>query len=192
MANTGNAKANISTRKDTAPTNPRGIPYAPFVDKVEDYVSSRADVEQTLKNFQEMIAKYQYMEANQQRRAAGLKDKMPDIRKTLETVRFLKTRKSDAKPIEATFELNDTLYAKANVPYTEDVYLWLGANVMLSYPINEAEELLISKLSAAELSLENCEEDLDFLREQITTMEVATARVYNWDVTMKRKEQNAQ
>lgn len=184
MADTGNGK------KDTAPTNPRGIPYAPFVDKVEDYVSSRADVEQTLKNFQEMIAKYQYMEANQQRRAAGLKDKMPDIQKTLETVRFLKTRKSDAKPIEATFELNDTLYAKANVPYTEDVYLWLGANVMLSYPINEAEELLISKLSAAKLSLENCEEDLDFLREQITTMEVATARVYNWDVTMKRKEQN--
>lgn len=32
------------------------------------------------------------MEANQQRRAAGLKDKMPDIKKTLETVRFLKTR----------------------------------------------------------------------------------------------------
>jgi hypothetical protein len=33
------------------------------------------------------------MEANQQRRAAGLKDKMPDIQKTLDTVRFLKTRK---------------------------------------------------------------------------------------------------
>ncbi|RKF62852.1 putative prefoldin subunit 3 [Erysiphe neolycopersici] len=207
MADTENGK------KDAAPTNPRGIPYAPFVDKVEDYVSSRADVEQTLKNFQEMIAKYQFMEANQQRRAAGLKGKMPDIQKTLETVRFLKSRKSDAKPIEATFELNDTLYAKANVPYTNDVYLWLGANVMLSYPINEAEELLISKLSAAKHSLENCEEDLDFLREQITvrinafsilflvirlnqeanqiqTMEVATARVYNWDVTMKRKELN--
>lgn len=37
--------------------------------------------------------KYQFMEANQQRRAAGLKDKMPDIQKTLDTVRFLKTRK---------------------------------------------------------------------------------------------------
>ena len=33
------------------------------------------------------------MEANQQRRAAGLKDKMPDIQKTLDTVKFLKTRK---------------------------------------------------------------------------------------------------
>ena len=36
--------------------------------------------------------KYQFMEVNQQRRAAGLKDKMPDIQKTLDTVRFLKTR----------------------------------------------------------------------------------------------------
>lgn len=39
-----------------APTNPRGIPYAPFVDKVEDYVSAREEVEGTLKNFQEMIS----------------------------------------------------------------------------------------------------------------------------------------
>ncbi|KAH8791554.1 Prefoldin subunit-domain-containing protein [Hyaloscypha finlandica] len=182
--------ADKEPKKDVAPTNPRGIPYAPFVDKVEDYVTSRADVEATLKNFQEMISKYQFMEANQQRRAAGLKDKMPDIQKTLDTVRFLKTRKPGSDPIEATFELNDTLYAKAHIPPTDEVYLWLGANVMLSYPIDEAEELLSSKLAAAKQSLENCEEDLDFLREQITTMEVATARVYNWDVTMKRKENN--
>jgi hypothetical protein len=39
---------------------------------------------------------------------------------------------------------------------------------MLSYPIDEAEALLDSKLSSAKLSLSNCEEDLDFLREQIT------------------------
>ena len=39
-----------------APTNPRGIPCAPFVDKVEDYVSSRAQVDGTMKSFQEMIS----------------------------------------------------------------------------------------------------------------------------------------
>ena len=39
---------------------------------------------------------------------------------------------------------------------------------MLSYPIDEAEELLASKLGTAKQNLENCEEDLDFLREQIT------------------------
>merc|ERR1712093_579713 len=121
-----------SKKEVVAPTNPRGIPYAPFVDKVEDYVTSRADVEKTLKKFQERISKYQFMESNQQRRAAGLK-----------------TRKPGSEPIEATFELNDTLYAKAHVPPTEEVYLWLGANVMLSYPIDEAEELLTGKLAGA-------------------------------------------
>lgn len=158
------------------------------MDRVEDYVSSRAEVETTLKSFQEMISKYQFMQVNTQRRAQGLKDKVPDIQKTLDTVRFFKTRAPDAEPLETTFELNDTLYAKATVPPTEEVYLWLGANVMLSYPLDEARELLENKLSTAQSSLANCEEDLDFLREQITTMEVATARVYNWDVQQRRKE----
>ena len=78
---------------------------------------------------------------------------------------------------------------------------------MLSYPLDEAETLLASKLAAATQSHSNCEEDLEFLREQITvgnfsavrvrlyrgltsiqTMEVAIARVYNWDISKKRKE----
>ena len=84
------------------------------------------------------------MQVNTQRRAQGLRDKIPDITKTLDTVRFFKTRKvgppgfrggtgtltvrlqPDSEPIETTFELNDTLYAKAMVPYTDEVYLWLG------------------------------------------------------------------
>lgn len=36
--------------------------------------------------------KYQFMEMNTQRRAAGLKDKIPDIQKTLDTVTFLGSR----------------------------------------------------------------------------------------------------
>ena len=32
-------------------------------------------------------------------------------------------------PIEATFELNDTLYAKAHILPTEEVYLWLGVSL---------------------------------------------------------------
>jgi len=53
------SKTHTSTSKSgeaTSPTNPRGIPYAPFIDRVEDYVTSSADVEGTLKNFQEMIS----------------------------------------------------------------------------------------------------------------------------------------
>ena len=46
---------------------------------------------------------------------------------------------------------------------------------MLAYPIAEAETLLESKLSAAQQNLENCEEDLDFLREQITVSPLTSA-----------------
>lgn len=72
--------------------------------------------------------------------------------------------------IDTNFELNDTLYARASIAPAdaEEVYLWLGANVMLSYPIAEAEDMLRDKVAAAERSLANCEEDLEFLREQVT------------------------
>jgi len=120
-----------------------------------------------------MIQKYQFMEVNTSRRASGLREKIPDIQKTLETVRFLKSRDADAEELESYFELNDTLFARAKVPRTEEVYLWLGANVMLAYPMGEAEELLEGKLEAAKSGLENAEEDMDFLREQITVSDVS-------------------
>jgi stress response protein YsnF len=71
---------------------------------------------------------------------------------------------------------------------------------MVEYPIDEAKSLLTQKLSSQETSLKTCQEDLEFLREQITTMEVNigspiyrqtnVARTYNWDV--KRRRQVAQ
>jgi hypothetical protein len=36
-----------------------------------------------------MISKYQFMEVNTTRRSQGLREKIPDIQKTLETVRYL-------------------------------------------------------------------------------------------------------
>ncbi|KAJ9078760.1 hypothetical protein DSO57_1003224 [Entomophthora muscae] len=89
-------------------------------------------------------------------------------------------------PINVQYELNDTLFAKAKITPSTTVNLWLGANVMLEYTLSEAEELLQSKLNTATNSKSNAEEDLEFLRDQITTMEVNTARIYNWDVKMRR------
>jgi prefoldin subunit 5 len=92
--------------------------------------------------------KYQFMEVNLQRRMTGLNDKIPDIKKTLETVQFLKSRRvgwrlpppsnrisnvrplttqqDESDPMETTFELNETLYARANIPPTDEVHIWLG------------------------------------------------------------------
>lgn len=57
---------------------------------------------------------------------------------------------------------------------------------MLSYPIAEAEELIEGKLKMSEETLANANEDLDWLRDSITTTEVNVARVYNWDVKRRK------
>ncbi|KAI6143209.1 Prefoldin subunit 3 [Pisolithus tinctorius] len=194
--------------------NPRGIPKAPFIANVEEYIGGPdGDVEGPLKDFQDAIAKYRYMDGSLTQRRKGLEDKIPDIRKTLQMVEFLKQRrdrkqKADdqeddleeddensegaKKPLTTTFELNDTLFAEAQLDDTDTVYLWLGANVMLSYEIPEAITLLRSKLDAAETSLKTAIEDLEFVREQLTVMEVNTARMYNWDVKRRRERRSAE
>ncbi|ETW79699.1 hypothetical protein HETIRDRAFT_321567 [Heterobasidion irregulare TC 32-1] len=170
--------------------NPRGIPKALFISDVEQYLGGPdAEVEKVLNAFQDALAKYRYMDSNLNQRRRSLEDKIPDIKKTLTMVEYLRDRRDEEetkKPLRTTFELADTLYAEAELEETDTVYLWLGANVMLSYKIPTAIELLKSKLEAAQTSLTNTVEDLEFLREQLTIMEVNTARVYNWDVKRRR------
>ncbi|KAI0339524.1 Prefoldin subunit 3, partial [Trametopsis cervina] len=186
--------------------NARGIPRAPFIADVAEHLGPDPDVEVALKEIQSALAKYRYMDQNLAQRRRGLEEKIPDIKKTLSMIEFLHERREgkkttdddddledddeltdDVKPIQTTFELNDTLYAEAELENTDTVYLWLGANVMLSYKIPAAIDLLREKLKSAESSLEGVIEDLEFLREQITVMEVNTARVYNWDVKRRRE-----
>jgi hypothetical protein len=42
-------------RYDAGKTNPRGIPQAPFVEKVEDFVKSPEEVEMVLNKFQDFL-----------------------------------------------------------------------------------------------------------------------------------------
>ena len=58
---------------------------------------------------------------------------------------------------------------------------------MLSYKIPEAIELLATKLKNAEGSLQSLQDELEFLREQITVMGVNTARLYNLGVVRRRE-----
>lgn len=85
------------------------------------------------------------------------------------------------------FELNDTLYAHAEIEPVDTVNLWLGANIMLAYPLDEAVELLKRNLSGAEKTLEAIMADMDFLRDQLTVCEVNTARLHNFDVKRRRE-----
>ena len=59
---------------------------------------------------------------------------------------------------------------------------------MLEYTLDDAEALLTKNFTAAEKSLKTVDADLNFLKDQTTTIEVNMARVYNWDVKRRQAE----
>ncbi|ONH69621.1 Prefoldin subunit 3 [Cyberlindnera fabianii] len=166
--------------------NPRGIPQAPFVEKVDDYVKKPEDFEKVMAMFQERLQQYKYMEQSKKNAAAGFKKKIPEIDDSLKMVELVKKKKEAQESLETNYELNETVYTTAEIEPTDTVLLWLGADVMLEYPLDEAIELLTEKLATAKSNLQISEEDAEFLRENITTMEVNAARLYNWDVERRK------
>ncbi|CDK27890.1 unnamed protein product [Kuraishia capsulata CBS 1993] len=176
-------------RLKTDITNPRGIPQAKFIDNVSAFVKSDDDVTRLLQECEERLNQYRFMESNKKETLRSLRLKVPDIDKSLAMVRFLQTQKKTGnEEFDLNYELNDTLYSTASVDVEnlDSVCLWLGADVMLEYPLDEAIELLEGRLKTATESLDITKEDLEYLRENITTMEVNTARVYNYDVARRK------
>ncbi|KAB5579169.1 hypothetical protein PHYPO_G00192020 [Pangasianodon hypophthalmus] len=167
-----------------------GIPEAVFVEDVDSFMkqpgNDTADV--VLRKLDEQYQKYKYMELNLVQKKMRLKNQIPQIKQTLEILRHMQKKKDTTDPMETHFLLADNVYCKASVPPTDKVCLWLGANVMLEYDIDEAQTLLEKNLGTASRNLESLEEDLDFLRDQFTTTEVNMARVYNWDVKRRSKD----
>jgi hypothetical protein len=175
--------------------------------------------------------------------------------------RLIRLSQDDAEPLETSFELNDTLFAKANIEKVNEVYLWLGVRTILIQssgpashfpdhaPDEQTPNVYLSILTTspgqrhaflpnprsrraavkqaerrtakseqlrgrprfpARASDRTCNNFFYFsTRSPIRiaptqlwlsslpaangspsqTMEVATARVYNWDISQKRKEE---
>lgn len=176
---------------NTGKANPRGIPEAPFVENVQDFIKDPSDFDLSFSKFQERLSMYKYMQESKLSNVRLLRTRIPDIENTLKVSRQLRDRE---EPLETSYQLNDTLFTKGAVETGSDlkVGLWLGADVMLEYPVQEAIDLLVTKLSDAKENLKISTEDVEFLRENITTMEVNCARLYNWDVERRQALKKAE
>lgn len=186
----------MDTLFNSTEKNARGIPAAPFVGEVEEYIKDPNDFELVFSKFQERLSMYKYMQESKASTVKQLRVRVPDIEHTLQVCETLQQQQDDDdddNQMEVNYQLNDTLYTKAVVD-TEDkkVGLWLGADVMLEYPVEEAIDLLKERHKTAQKSLETALEDVEFLRENITTMEVNCARLYNWDVERRRALREAE
>ena len=118
-------------------------------------------VEKVLQRLDEQHSKYKLMEYNIGARRRKLKIQIPDLVKSIEMIDTLRNQ-TDEK--ETRFLLSEQVFLKSIVPPTKLVCLWLGANVMLEYPLDEAEVLLKQNKESAEINLKCLEHDQDFLR----------------------------
>ena len=139
-----------------------------------------------MKEMEGQLQRYKYMEVVFSKQRSSLKLKIPENEKTLEVVKFLKSKKEEE--IKGTYELGNGLYANAKIKNPNSVCLWLGANVMLEYTFEEAIKLLDENISKADEKLKTTERDIEFVKDQITTLEVSMARVYNHNVRERRKK----
>jgi len=168
-------------------TNPRGIPTILFINDVDSFLTEKdTSVEHTIGVFSEMLQKYKLMETSLTRQAASLKQKLPEIETTLDLVKMLKFKKDNEEELISNYPLSEVVHARAKVNCNGTVCLWLGANVMVEYTYEEAMAMLEKNESDAIEKQGETAADLNHLKDQITTLEVNMARVFNYNVKVKR------
>lgn len=131
------------------------------VDAFMALAENENSADKVLRKLDEQHSKYKLMEYNIGARRRKLKIQIPDLAKSLEMIDILKEQTEDK---ETQFLLSEQVFLKTTMPPTKTVCLWLGANVMLEYPLDEAQVLLKQNMDSAEQNLKCLEHDQDFLR----------------------------
>ncbi|CAK9303244.1 unnamed protein product [Gordionus sp. m RMFG-2023] len=162
------------------------IPEISFIDNIEDYVKQQGDVQLILKNMNESYNKYKFLEINLLTKKKAIKSKIPDLQHSLKMVDVLEEKKQSELEALTLLNIANNLYCHVKIPPTDKIGLWLGANIMLEFPLDEARQELNKSLKDAQTTLTQIEHDSEFMQKQITTVEVNMARIYNWDVKQRQ------
>ena len=162
---------------DKTKKNSRGVPTMNFIENIEEWIDKFTS-EKLLSYINQYLNKYKFMEAQIVKSNEGLNVKVPDIEKCLETIEYLEKKEKD-KTINVDYMVSNNLWAKAEVNIPDSVFLWLGANVMCEYKMDEAKALLNQNLKNAKTQIKNNNTDLEFIKDQMTVCEVNLARIYN-------------
>eukprot|EP00891_Asterochloris_glomerata_P000439 jgi/Astpho2/439/Aster-03487 len=164
----------------------QSVPIAKFIGNVDKYLEGRTP-ESAIKALDADYRQYRLLENQLLQKRARLVGKLPEIQKAKNAVEMLTKKAADQEEAVVDFPLSNTVFAKAKVPPAKHVNLWLGANVMLEYDLEEADSLLKDNVASCKEALDTNKRDLALIKDCITTTEVSLARVYNYDVAQKRK-----
>ncbi len=143
--------------------NPKKIPEMIFVEDIEEYVLKHT-AETIMESLQDAYSKYKYLEMHITRQKDNMAMKIPEIERALEIIKQLGCAKE--AETEVDYMVCDTIYSKATIAKDiEKVNLWLGANTMVEFTFQEANNLLTKNLLNAQNNLSTFETDLSFLKD---------------------------
>lgn len=189
----------MSTAKpDLKDVNPRGIPKALFIDLNDTKITS--NLELTVVNVQQNLQKYEYMLKSKDQQLKTITDITKDIKTNVKVIETLIAQNDDSDDEDEEFqdiqyELEDGLFAFASIPTkseTNTVSLWLGSGILMEFTYEEALQILNEKSFVYTSKINEIMEDIEYLREQITTLQVNLSKVYNYSVLQKRKLEQKQ
>ncbi|CAD50932.1 hypothetical protein PFAG_01722 [Plasmodium falciparum Santa Lucia] len=159
----------------------RNIPGAKFIEHVTEFLQNKNE-ESILRLARELLLKYKFMEHAFVSRQINTQKKIPELKDALRVVQLLEKRKKikEKKNLETFFPVEESLYARGIVQKTDKILLWLGANVMVEFPFDEATDLLNQHLERAINLSQEMDNELLWLHEQITTTEINISRIHNY------------
>ncbi|KAK2196848.1 bifunctional Prefoldin/Prefoldin subunit 3/Prefoldin alpha-like [Babesia duncani] len=162
-----------------------------LLEDVEKLIGDRDPVA-TTNVAKELLSKYRFIENSMNAKLTALLDKLPELKDAMHTLERLKNKvdSNDTSEIRTIFKVSDTLYSEAAIPCEGSVFLWLGANTMVEYPVGEAIDFLKEQYKTAQDSIESIKKELEWLRSQLTATEITVSRLHNYSVMKRAQEQD--
>ncbi|KAL7074146.1 hypothetical protein ACQ4LE_006862 [Meloidogyne hapla] len=188
--------ASTSTTTETIESLPveermkrRNILKAQVLENVEHYLTEKKKIlDDVQEEERDNFRRYKLLETSALQQKAKIDESILDYQKSIDSLKMLveqKEKKSNS--VLVTYKLDENLFSNAVIDEMDRVCIWLGANVMVEYKLEEAQSLLTKHLANIEQTNEETDEELDFLRDQITTTEVNLANLYNYGVLLRKK-----
>lgn len=95
------------------------------------------------------------MEGQIEKHNYSIKIKIPDIQNALDSIVMLEDKTaSGVESMQLDYMVSNNLWAAANIEIKDKLFIWLGADVMCEFTLEEAKELLLTNLENAKTTKE--------------------------------------
>ncbi|KRZ09154.1 Prefoldin subunit 3 [Trichinella zimbabwensis] len=173
----------VENRNSTEEAFSEDIPVAEFIGDVEQFsIKSGLSHQEIIQQATLTLHRYKMIDRHVRQSVERLAEKIVDIKKSLQCCLLLEKKLATSESLVTHVTLADNLFSKVLIPPSNRVCIWLGADVMVEFTVEEGIAFLKGELEIAEPRKDSLLQKLDFIREQMTTVEVNIAMVHNYMV----------